>query len=68
MHTHYRCLKSVSGNFGVSFYFNYCRVFSGVGQLLTKQMKKWMGSIIDKHGGTDVDVKARNGKARGAFI
>ena len=27
-----------------------------------------MGSIIDKHGGTDVDVKARIGKVRGTFI
>jgi len=27
-----------------------------------------LGSIIDKHGGTDADVKARIGKARGAFI
>ena len=28
----------------------------------------YLGSIIDKHGGTDADVKARIGKARGAFI
>jgi len=28
----------------------------------------YLGSIIDKHGGTDADVKAVIGKARGAFI
>ena len=28
----------------------------------------YLGSIIDKQGGTDADVKARIGKARGAFI
>jgi len=28
----------------------------------------YLGSIIDKHGDTDADVKARIGKARGAFI
>ena len=28
----------------------------------------YLGSIIDKHGGTAADVKARVGKARGAFI
>ena len=28
----------------------------------------YLDSIIDKHGGTDADVKARIGKARGAFI
>ena len=27
-----------------------------------------MCSIVDKQGGTDVDVKARIGKARGAFM
>ena len=28
----------------------------------------YLVSVIDKHGGTDADVKARIGKARGAFI
>ena len=28
----------------------------------------YLGSIIDKHSDTDADVKARIGKARGAFI
>ena len=28
----------------------------------------YLGSIIDKHGGTDADVKGRFGKARRAFI
>ena len=28
----------------------------------------YLGSIIDKHGGTDADVKARIGKTRGTFI
>jgi len=28
----------------------------------------YLGSIIDKHGGTDADVKGRISKARGAFI
>jgi len=28
----------------------------------------YLDSIIDKHGGTEADVKARIGKARGAFI
>ena len=27
----------------------------------------YLGSIIDKQGGTDVNVKTRIGKARGAF-
>lgn len=28
----------------------------------------YLGSIIDQHGGTEADVKARTGKTRGAFI
>ena len=28
----------------------------------------YLGSITDKHGGADADVKAKIGKARGAFI
>ena len=28
----------------------------------------YLGSIIDKHSGTDADITARIGKARGAFI
>ncbi|VDP12507.1 unnamed protein product, partial [Schistosoma margrebowiei] len=27
-----------------------------------------MGSIIDEHGGSDADVKARIGKARAAYL
>ncbi|VDP11484.1 unnamed protein product [Schistosoma margrebowiei] len=28
----------------------------------------YLGSIIDKHGGSDVDVKARFGKARATYL
>ncbi|VDP71403.1 unnamed protein product [Schistosoma curassoni] len=28
----------------------------------------YLGSIIDKHGGSDADVKARIGKARAAYL
>jgi len=33
-----------------------------------EEVETYLDSIIDKHGGTDADVKARIGKARGAFI
>ncbi|VDP01868.1 unnamed protein product [Schistosoma margrebowiei] len=29
---------------------------------------KYLGSIIDEHGGSDTDVKARIGKARAAYL
>ena len=29
---------------------------------------KYLGSIVDKQGGSDADVKARIGKARAAFL
>ena len=40
----------------------------GINEIKDVETFTYLGSIIDKHGGTGVAVKARTGKARGAVI